>query len=255
METKEIRKLLDKYYEGETSLAEEKLLRAYFEDTVTTEFRDDQRFLAAVGEVRVQKNEDFFLPDRFMFKISSEENDAGQQKYKPRSLLISMAATVALLLVGFGGGVLYEKESSPRHEVSALKEEVGEVKRLLMMNQLQQVSASERIMAVREVATDASLDSQVLEALIYTLNADPNANVRLASVEALSHFVEDSAAAAALQASLNQQENPLVQIAILDVLIQRKQKDAVDEIRLFLQQDDLAQEVREQAEIGLSRLM
>jgi hypothetical protein len=256
MEVQEIKQLLEKYYEGDTSLAEETQLRNLFASgDVPDELKKDFPFFPALDLLREEREEDFFLPDRFMTKIHQEEDKAEKQKSLPRQRMIGIAASIAILLVGFASGILYEKESLPTSEVSALKEEVGEMKRMLMFNQLNQVSASDRIMAVNAAKSMDEVDSQILEALIYTVNADPNANVRLAAVEALAHFASDSVASNALKKSLNAQSDPIVQIAIIDVLVERQEKDAVPEIQQLLQKDNLVKAVREQAEFGLSQLL
>ncbi|MEK6478897.1 HEAT repeat domain-containing protein [Catalinimonas sp. 4WD22] len=256
MEAQEIKLLLEKFYEGETSLSEESQLRSVFESAeIPEELKREMPFFSGLSELREEKEEDFFMPDRFLQKINQEEEKVIRQKSLPLQRLIGIAASIALLLVGFGGGILYEKETTPSLEVSSLKEEVGEMKRMLMFNQLNQVSASDRIMAVNAAKSMDEVDTQILEALIYTVNADPNANVRLAAVEALAHFATDSTASNALKKSLNSQSDPNVQIAIIDVLVERKERDAVPEIQQLLQQNDLNQIVREQAEYGLSQLL
>jgi hypothetical protein len=255
MEVHEIKHLLERYYEGNCSLSEEILLREQLTQSTADELEDDRRYLKAVDGLRKEKEYDFFLPDRFMLKVQQEETENEQREKVPRRNVLAVAASIGLLLIGFGGGVFYEKENMPRNEVVAIKQEVSEMKRMLMFNQLNRVSASERIMAVQKIKSADELDTQILETLIYTVNADPNANVRMAVVGALAHFSADSTALRALKASLTEQNDPLVQIAILDVLVEQNQRDAVNEIQQLLQQDDLEQEVRQQAELGLSRLL
>lgn len=254
MEVHEIKILLEKFYQGKCSLSEELHLRKQLLADTSSELEEDRLYFQALENLSTQKKNDFYLPDRFMLKIEKEEARKEKDQKLPRRNLMAIAASIALLLVGFGGGVFYEKESLPRTEVSALRQEVSEMKRMLMHNQLNQVSASERIMAVQKIKSVEEIDTQILEALIYTVNADPNANVRLTAVEALAHFSADSTAMQALKASLNEQNDPLVQIAILDVLVQEDQKDAVYEIQHLLQQEDLSQEVKQHAESSLIQL-
>ena len=255
MEVHEIKDLLDKYYEGNCSLTEEAQLREQLMRNSSAELQEDRSYFEAMEAIRQEQENDFYLPERFMTKITDEVSKSEQNEKMPMRRFLAVAASVALLLIGFGGGVFYEKESLPRTQVTAIKEEVSEMKRMLMFSQLNQVSASERIMEVKNIMSGGALDTQILETLIYTVNADPNANVRLAAVEALSNFSTDSNALEALKASLNEQKDPAVQIAILDVLVEQEQKDAVDEIQQLLQKEDLRHEVRHQAEIGLSRLL
>jgi len=255
MEAHEIKHLLQKYYDGDSSLAEEHLLNDHFAKKKGTIDSEDWQFFEAMNQLKAEKNKDFSFPDRLMLKIHEEEY---QQKFDDRPGFRSywlVAASIALLLVGFGGGVFYEKESMPRTEMTALQKELSDMKKMLMHNQLNQVSASERIMAVHELKLADEPDMQILESLIYTMNADPNPNVRLAAVEALAHYHQDKTAQQALKASLTEQRNPNVQIAILDVLASSGQKDAVHEIQQFLQQDDLQEEVKKQAESSLNTLL
>lgn len=254
MSKQEIKYLLEKYYDGECTLHEETQLRDLILEDNSDELKYDRIFMKAMRTHSQEKDEDFKNADCFMAKIEMEENRVAVSRQLSRNTIIGIAASIALLLIGFGGGIIYEKDSIPQAEVTALKDEMSQIKEMQIFSQLSEASASDRIRAVKKIQSSDDQDTRILETLVYSVNADPNANVRLAAVEALAHF-NDSTAIDALTSSLSEQQDPLVQIAIIEVLIDQNQKSAIDEIQQLLLKDNLQAEVRLQAEMGISQLL
>ena len=63
-------------------------------------------------------------------------------------------------------------------------------------------------------------DRQVLDALLQAVNHDSNVNVRLSAVDALQKFAADPELTRAMVDSIPVQDTPLVQIALIDMLVQ-----------------------------------
>ena len=60
-------------------------------------------------------------------------------------------------------------------------------------------------------------DEEVIEVLVKTLNEDPNSNVRMASLDALSKFYAQPNVKKALLESMKFQKDPVVQIALIQL--------------------------------------
>jgi hypothetical protein len=87
-----------------------------------------------------------------------------------------------------------------------------------------------------------------------TLNNDPNVNVRLTTLEALTHFARDPVVREGLIQSILQQESPLVQAALADVMLRLQEKRAIPSFKKLLLQKDLNGMVRTKIEETITRL-
>ncbi|NJO01250.1 MAG: HEAT repeat domain-containing protein, partial [Bacteroidia bacterium] len=78
---------------------------------------------------------------------------------------------------------------------------------------------ADRIQAVYTHLESARGEDKIVEALIYTLNHDPNPNVRMAAIDALEKFADRSQTQYLIAQSLEQQASPTIQIATLDLIV------------------------------------
>jgi len=124
-----------------------------------------------------------------------------------------------------------------------------------MKSLLQNPSASERIKGISYTSEITKVDKSVIEALLTTLNDDPNVNVRLMTLEALTHYASNPAVRAGLVESIGQQESPLVQAAMADVMLNLQEKNAIKPLRKLLQQKNLNALVRNKVEAAIARLI
>ncbi|QIL77081.1 HEAT repeat domain-containing protein [Hymenobacter sp. HDW8] len=118
------------------------------------------------------------------------------------------------------------------------------------------LSASDRIQLVNEMAGEVkgSADPTV-QALINTLNFDPNTNVRLAAGQALYRLRDDPRVREAFVQSLTIQTDPNVQIMLIELLVALRERRAVPELERLSQRRDALPIVRQQAESGLGQLI
>jgi HEAT repeat protein len=91
--------------------------------------------------------------------------------------------------------------------------------------------------------------------LVDTLGHDSNANVRMAALEALAAHADVPGAKEGMIQSLDRQESPLVQLALTDVLVRLKAKQAVGQFQRLLQKKDLNDVVRTRINDSLKTLM
>lgn len=266
MAPERIEQLLDKYFDGETSLEEEKELREFFrQDEIPNHLKsytDQFSYINALG-----KPETDIDP---MAKIEKSPFEGRQSRFlnldrgvSTRSSIttwtLRVAAAIILILTGLTAGLLLnQQEGASDEQLAALQQEISQMKSALMYGSVQQASASERISAVysssRLQETNPQLDSEITDILIYTMNNDKNVNVRLAAAEALFKFRNEPRIGKALTSSLLQQTDPLMQITLIDMLVEMKQKSAINEMQKMLLRAETQDIVKERLENSIAEL-
>ncbi len=170
------------------------------------------------------------------------------------SNLYRIAAAVVILIAGFTAGRL-----SPEHDntkLAALQADVRSLQQLVLLNTLQDHSASERLQAIHALAESTMTPDPVLvHGLIGRMNNDVNPNVRYAAILALSSFTDDEVVRAQLVRALKTQEDPLAQIAIIKALTDTGDKAAIAPLRNYVENADSPPDVRRAAEIAMNSLL
>jgi hypothetical protein len=129
-------------------------------------------------------------------------------------MALPAGALAAGLIAGFLGG----RAQRPPTEVEDLRREVRSLVQVVALSLLENESPSERLLGVR-YGREAGTDARVLEALLDVVRYDPNVNVRLAAVDALAPTASGEPVRQELLAAIDLQGSPLVQIALLDLLL------------------------------------
>lgn len=169
--------------------------------------------------------------------------------------MYQIAAGFALLIAGMMMGLLINKNSYDNSEITALQNEMSYMKQVLMLSKLDQPSPSSRIQAVNYMEEISSPDPEVLDALIQTMNTDDNSNVRLAATTALSRFTNNQTVRNALIHSLSIQEDPMVQITLINIMIGLHETKAKTYIENIASNKDTNESVKSIAERGLEILI
>ncbi|MEP6715631.1 MAG: zf-HC2 domain-containing protein [Terriglobia bacterium] len=176
-----------------------------------------------------------------------------------------IAAAAFLLIGGIGIGRLLprgagverggvERGGVERGEVAALRDEVAKTKEMVTLSLLQQQSASERLRGVDYSARMASLDPQVVTALVQVVKNDTSVNVRLAAIDALSKVSADAGVRRSLTQSLGQQDSPMVQAALIDYVVEARDRHAMGPLTELAARPDLNPAIRQRAESAVRRL-
>ncbi|WP_461043309.1 HEAT repeat domain-containing protein [Spirosoma harenae] len=250
----DIEKLLEKYYEGQTTLQEEKLLRQFFQqESIPPHLQSHaEPFRFFVNERN--QHPSFAFTTQLAAKLNAPATD---QVIGLRTWSLRIAASVALLIIGFGGGLVYNRwRGIPANTFisSADVTSAREMKKVLMFEHLPQTSASERIHAVNQSLELSRADQDITQLLINTLNFDANVNVRLAACQALTRFENEPGVREALIQSLKIQTDPNIQISLIDALVAIKEKRAVEEMQRLAQNQQVMDVVRQKAEEGIHQL-
>jgi hypothetical protein len=164
------------------------------------------------------------------------------------------AFTLTLLLVGAGAGY-FLREAGAAGRTAALNLELQDMRRAVALSMIDRPLASDRLEGVGMSARLDSPDRKTLRALVDTLDGDPNVNVRLAAVDALYLFRNDPGVKDSLVRSLGKQESPLVQVALIDLLVEIRERRAADALRKLIGDARLAPQVKEHAKLGLKQIL
>jgi len=165
-----------------------------------------------------------------------------------------MAAAAGLVAVGLGIGYGVRGNGQPPAEVSQLREEVANMRQLVALSLMQQQSASDRLRGVSWAYRAEPSDREVLGALVTAVNHDANVNVRLAAVDALRRFSASPETGRAALQSLSKQTTPIVQAALIDLLVDLKDPEAAPELRRLSGSETANEGVRQKAQWALERL-
>jgi HEAT repeat protein len=118
---------------------------------------------------------------------------------------------------------------------------------------LQQQSASERLQGV-SWSTRVAPDPEVLDALQHTLRYDGSVDVRLAALDALSRYGKRPEVSRGLVESLESQQSPMVQVALIDLLVELHDSSAVEPLKRLQQEPNIDPTVRKRADWGIRQL-
>ena len=86
------------------------------------------------------------------------------------------------------------------------------------------------------------------------MNDDESVNVRLAAVQALAKFSDEPGVTAALIHALEHQKEPLVQIALINLMVELKEKEAIEELEQIITDEESIETVKNEAHMALFKL-
>ena len=173
-----------------------------------------------------------------------------------RGFFPKLAYGLSLLVIGWIAGYLFSPGSSGMNDqIAVLSGEVKNMKEVMMLTMLQQPSASERMKAVSITHEFSDVNTKIADALIETLNTDPNVNVRLVTVETLTSFAGNPRIREGLIQSITKQNSPLVQLALADVMLKLKEKRSAEKFRELLNKKHIDFAIKEKIEETVKRLI
>ena len=175
-----------------------------------------------------------------------------------RSPVGAVAWSAALLVIGIFAGNYWGNRTTHSNngqdEIAAIRTELTNMRQMVVLSMLQQQSASERLQGVSYSRREEQLDPQVMSALVHTLRYDGSVDVRLAALDALSRHGAQPQVHKGVVDALQEQQSPLVQVALIDLMLEWRDPDAAQRLRNFVQTPNLNPTVKQRADWALSKL-
>jgi hypothetical protein len=230
------------------------------------ELRDSQQIMQLMSKDEMVKPKDS-LRINFYHMLHAEIKKTESRSEVPiQSALIPwynrseyrIAAGFALLICGVFLGVFIHagiKNSYEAKELSLLHSEVNALKKTAMFTMLKGESSSDRIKAVNYADELTTPDENVIDVLVKTLNQDKNVNVRMAAAYALAKFADQPSVSDSLVKSLSNQNDPILQVTLINLLVERKEKSAIKPIQQIITDKSTLKEVKAVAEKGVKLLL
>ena len=155
-----------------------------------------------------------------------------QEKRKIRFIPMWMKIA-ATIVFAFGTSWVGYRVGSYKGEIvqNQLSTELSFQKQKVLLASLRDYTGPQKIEAVYSIGTTENASNELVDVLVYTMNSDRNTNVRLAAITALSGMMDKNALIKKeLIKSLTVQENPLLQISLIQVLTEKGVKEAKEQI-------------------------
>jgi len=188
--------------------------------------------------------------DQFLEEATETAKEEGNiVKFNPQSLLKYAAAALLLLVAGYFVGQGLQSDANT-HEYA----ETNQFTEAQMIAMLDEPSTSQRIKAVNIGYEMEHSDDRIIEALIETMHKDESSNVRLAAANALEKFSSNEKVVDALIYSLETPNDPMVTIAVINILASIKEKKALEPLEKIAKSNSHLNFVKDEAEVGIFKL-
>jgi len=238
---------------------------------------DCQRELAGLGEMLAALDALPSAPpsprmrENFQAMLAAEKRLAASPEVAPVSLrpvtatppwnwLLGSLAACALVALGFFIGVrqaptVVASDVETQRQLAALQSQMKQMTQLVgySLLQQQQGTVSRRMQDVLVAAQNDRPGEKVLNTLVSAVAFDPSVNVRLRALEALYGHADNQNVLAGIRASLPREENPLVQLELIDFVAGAGDGEAAPVLASMARNDALNPGVRDAARRALAR--
>ena len=165
-----------------------------------------------------------------------------------------LAAALGCVVVGVMIGLLLRTSAAPEHsEMAQLQQQVAILNRNLVLDRLENDSASKRLLGVIEASDLASSDPEIMRALLERAVDDRVHSVRTAAIDAIGPRVGTPGVGDELMASLEKAESPLVQLALADLVLRYGNPKQLEQLLRLSQDGKLHPDVAQHVKSSVSR--
>jgi HEAT repeat protein len=116
-----------------------------------------------------------------------------------------------------------------------------------------QTASADRLAAVNRIRDNREAAQPAVDALVLTLKSDPNVNVRLAAVDALSGFLDQRYVRDEMNNALVSQTSPMVQVSIIEALSGAEDEQLLRTLQSIAQDEHADPLVREHARMRIEK--
>lgn len=162
------------------------------------------------------------------------------------------AVQIAFALLLVWSGWMFGRQD--RQEIQHLNSEVVQMKEMFSLAMLKDSSPSRRIQALQYISGYDAINHRLRTAVAGVLKRDANVNVRLEALETLMRYSDDELVRTELLTAIEKQNEPMMQIAITEAMINLHEIRAIAGLHNLLKRRDLNFMVREIIETSISRL-
>jgi hypothetical protein len=145
-------------------------------------------------------------------------------------------------------------DAETKKELAELRARVDSVGQLVGYTLLQQRSTNDRLQGVLATLDQKNPNQKVLADLIGALALDPSVNVRLSAIDALYPHANQPIVRRGVVASLAREQNPLVQVAMIDFIVAAGDHNAAPELEKLARNDNIDAAVRTAAKRALAQI-
>ena len=179
----------------------------------------------------------------------------------PQRPAIQFGIAIMMLMLGGIIGSRMDHATEPTSttqtsvEIAQLHGEVQTIRGMLAVSLMQQQSASDRLKGVNMSSRIVEKDPRVTKSLLDALRYDPSVNVRLAALDALSDAMDESDVRKTLVAALPSQSSPLVQLAMVELVVEARDRESLDVLGKMEKDPKLNDVVRKKVQQGIKQLL
>lgn len=159
-----------------------------------------------------------------------------------------LATAAACIVVGVIVGTTWDSSSVQRDELTDLQQQVAQLNRNLILDRLESESPNKRLLGVIDAAGVAASDSEIAHALLTRAVDDRVYSVRAAAIDAIGPQLNTSAMGDDLMALLTKTESPIVQLALVDLVLRHGNAQQIEQLLQLSERGalhpDLAQHVK-----------
>lgn len=255
MEREKLESMLIEYIDGNLEERDRFLIEAELERN-----QEAKAFYDQLKEVMLMMSDTPQLTPSEALK-NSFEHFLSQEVKKPKSKSVAMipmfyriAAGFILLMVVGVTTYWVRKDMQNQARIDRMEEQLNASKRMMMALLNNEYSASTRMQGVSVAYEMNNPDDEIVRILVKTLNSDPNTNVRLAALDALSKFSSEDGVRKSLIESLSTQKDPIIQIALIQLMVKMKEKTVIKQLEEFTKDNKMMKAVKDEAYSGIFKL-
>lgn len=137
----------------------------------------------------------------------------------------------ACLVLGFGFALVIERPAEEDTRLAALEQNLAQLHRELILDRLDDESASTRLKGVVDASEVVATDPQVARALLDRAAQDRSPSVRSAAIDALGSQLGSGEIGSELMGLLEAADSPIVQLALVDLVLRHGDRQQVSQLQ------------------------
>jgi anti-sigma factor RsiW len=145
-------------------------------------------------------------------------------------------------------------DAAAQAQINDLRQDLGATRQMVALSMMQQQSASQRLEGVSWSTRLPETDPKVMGALLHTVRFDNSVDVRLAALDALGRYADRPEVRSELLDVLQTSQSPMMQVALIDLLVDLHDKSAVPQFRKFQEDPHVNPTVKKRVDWGIQQL-